>query len=297
MEYVLNMFFIMNELILHVNHSDDAKERAKTFGYKDGMLIQFEEGYLAKKCLVLQEMNFIKNNYSKMNSLFSDDLVVELLGTVDEQLIPEDSNEAIKIVYNKDYIKCDHKPPFYLLMKDLTAGYKKRCLLDIKIGKRCWNLGKPDDFIQDKKEKIAHCGIIHLDLRATGCEWFDDGGVRHCVRRKWGFDASYEEYIKMLKSFFRYAETNKYYLEKLEKLIKSVEIAEREYRMRFYSTSVLFSYDGDNPSNCDMRIIDFEKCYIYIDDVIKNFQRETIEDCEDGVLNGLHNLSKLISNL
>ena len=287
----------MNELFLHINHSEDALERAKTFGYKDGMIIQFKEGYLAKKCLVLQELNFIKNNFFKMNSLFPSDLLVEVVGTIDDQLIQENINDVIKINYNNDYLKTDHKPPFYLLIKDLTSGYKKRCLLDIKIGKRCWNLGKPDDFIQDKKEKIANCGIIHLDLRATGCEWFDSDGNRQCVKRKWGFNASFDEYQKMLKSFFRYPETNKYYLDKLERLIKIIEIAERDYRMRFYSTSVLFSYDGEDPSNCDMRIIDFEKCYIYIDDVIKNFPKETIEDCEDGVINGLNNLYKLIADI
>ena len=283
------------KLILHLNESDDAKERAKTFGYKEEMLFQFTEGYLAKKCLVLQEINFIKNNFYELNSLFTPDLLVEVIGTVSQSLTK--TQNRLEIQYNPNFIEDQHKPPFYLLMKDITAGFQKRCMLDMKIGKRCWNLGKPDDFIQDKKEKIAQCGIINLDLRSTGCEWFDENGKKQYVSRQWGFNAPHEEYQKMLRAFFRFKDTNMYYIEKLKKLYKIIEIVEEKYNMRFFSSSVLFAYDADDPTKCDMRIIDFEKCYIHIDEVIKQFERETMEDCEDGLLVGLSNLINLVSEI
>lgn len=80
------------------------------------------------------------------------------------------------------------------------------------------------------------------------------------------------------------------FIERLKQLIEAVE--DEDHRYRFYSTSLLFIYEGhieegDTDVLCDMRMIDFAHTFPYCEGDPK----------DDGYLFGLRNLLQLFKQI
>jgi hypothetical protein len=62
-----------------------------------------------------------------------------------------------------------------------------------------------------------------------------------------------------LTDFFRFPEMIPVFVEKLARLKAALSCLRDALDTRFYSSSVVVVYDGANPANCDLRMLDFEK--------------------------------------
>ena len=278
--------------IFHVDNSESVQKRFDTFRCKKSYILQ--EGFLAKFCLKPNELNFIRKN-NKLK-IFPADIISTTVGVVDKQELVFDENDEIEVDFDTDFER-EHIAPFYLIIADITSGYKRRCLFDIKIGRRHWDIGAKQSFVAKKKAKVANSIVNEIKIRPVGCEWYDDEGNRQTETREWGFDATLEEVNRVFRNYFKYPEVRKFFLAKLNKMYETAVLAREKYGMKFYSVSVLFSYDDADPTKRDIRLIDFEKCYTNVDEMIKKYSWETLEDTEDDFQEGIKNLIDMLSSI
>lgn len=148
-------------------------------------------------------------------------------------------------------VQRDSRVSYFLLLEDLTAGMKKPCIMDLKMGTRQYGVDATAKKQKSQQRKCAQTTSRELGVRVCGLQVWDAKLEEYVFRDKY--------YGRSLKagSEFQEALTRFLYDGKdrssilrhiptvLQKLSKLEVIARRLRGYRFYAASLLVTYDGD----------------------------------------------------
>ena len=133
---------------VHVDDSPAKQLRSRIFGHK-GVIIPFKEGVIAKKCRILQELQFYLDYAGWLHDYLPSDLVPEVEGISDG--IAEEANEVTLKMKRPTSVPSFKSTP-YLIMHDLADGFTKPAVLDVKLGSRTWAFGASPEKAARMKE-------------------------------------------------------------------------------------------------------------------------------------------------
>jgi hypothetical protein len=135
----------------------------------------------------------------------------------------------------------------YIVLEDLTCGFKRPCVLDLKLGTRQHGLNASETKIKSKTAKVNSTTSKTLGLRLCGMQVYKPYQSESVFRDKYFGrkldDTSFEE---NLKSFF----DNGLHLrtDAIRTIIKRLEllfdVLSTQSKFLFYATSILLVYEG-----------------------------------------------------
>ena len=155
----------------------------------------------------------------------------------------------------------DLKGSRFIRLEDLTAGFKKPCILDVKIGQRGWgDDAKPKKINVELKNNPLQA-LVGFRLSGMKVERLDGSRVRK--DRYYGKKLKLGELPEALRLYLDNGKAVRRDL--IPAFLKRLKDMERwfatQQQFRFYGTSLLFIYEGDpsaeDPNRVDVRMIDF----------------------------------------
>jgi hypothetical protein len=153
----------------------------------------------------------------------------------------------------------------YVTIEDLTYGYAKPCIMDIKMGTS--SVG--DDATPEKRanmeKKDKMTTSVSLGIRIIAMKVFQTKTQDYKLYDKpWGKKVTPDAMLDSLKNYFDNGEeVRKELIDRFIELIKKIQTwmsTQKEYR--FFSSSLLFIYDGVKPTDgkelkVNIKLIDF----------------------------------------
>eukprot|EP01055_Gregarina_sp_Pseudo9_P003599 Gregarina_sp_Pseudo_9__3598@NODE_375_length_3014_cov_10_087731_g354_i0_p2_GENE_NODE_375_length_3014_cov_10_087731_g354_i0NODE_375_length_3014_cov_10_087731_g354_i0_p2_ORF_typecomplete_len447_score41_70IPK/PF03770_16/7_9e49_NODE_375_length_3014_cov_10_087731_g354_i016742954 len=184
----------------------------------------------------------------------------------------------------------------YLILEDLLSGYRKPCIIDIKLGRLQRTLGATPEKLRRQLEKSLKTTSNALGFRLCGMQSYNAKSDAIIYRDKyWGRKLKRDRIDTALKEWFsngiccHYDLVHMIYL-KITSLIRAI----REVKSyRFWSSSLLWFYDGaymeaeKRRKTLDLRLIDFANVIRLPDNPTPDMD----------MLLGLENLAKFLANL
>lgn len=232
-------------------------------------------------------------------------LIAQLNRKYDLKLSADQNNEVRTYLVNgrKDLLNS-----LFILQNDINSTHNLTwpvSTMDLKIGIRSWRLGASKNKAERRAKKNSRGpngkyhfrvrGALYLEKKNEGSNCFT------AVPREFGETCTEEELITVLTDFFKYKDQIPAVIDKLVKMNEKCKALEEDYKVRFYSSSVVFMY-------CDRSItkktgdqvvctlLDFEKAYVHTD-VEAKAMNIPFEECNDGVVDAISNIIKLLQTL
>ena len=289
-------------ITLHIDDRPEMRLRSQIFGHP-GVIIPFTEGFVGKQQPDPIELNFYQS-YNTSSSLLFDslpkDVVPELEGIGSDSEIDK---TFVRLKLTKTFSENDIPHCQVLLLKDLAAGYSHPAVLDIKLGVRTWELGANPDKIERRKVKYMTSSAGKMDFRIRAAIWHSSQpkkwksyqGISY-VTRDFGNRCTQQEMILFFIDFFHFPNLIPFYIQKLREIHSALSNLKEKTDVRFFSTSVLFAFDEDDPTKMDCRLLDFAKTYFNIKKTAAKYN-EDINDCEDLILPALEHLIEILDSL
>ncbi|CXJ14155.1 inositol polyphosphate kinase, putative [Plasmodium berghei] len=162
----------------------------------------------------------------------------------------------------------------HIILEDLVNGFKRPCVLDIKMGKRQRKIGASLEKKKRQVEKSFKTTSHSLGFRLCGCQHYNKLQDTLFYKDKyWGRSLSKENIPWAIRNWFwngslLYDELIPILLEKLHVFFNCI-VELRHYR--FWSSSLLWVFDGglsdkkERSNSLDVRMIDFANT-IYLQD-------------------------------
>lgn len=232
-------------------------------------------------------------------------LIAQLNKKYDLKLSADPNNEVRKYLVNgrKDLLNS-----LFILQDDINSTHNLTwpvSTMDLKIGIRSWRLGASKNKAERRAKKNSRGpnGKYHFRVRgALYLEKKNEG--QNCftaVPREFGETCTEDELFTVLTDFFKYKDQIPAVIDTLEKMNAKCKALEDDFKVRFYSSSVVFMYcDRSITKKTEDKIIctllDFEKAYVHTDVEAKSMNIP-FEECNDGVVDAISNIIKLLRTL
>lgn len=198
----------------------------------------------------------------------------------------------------------------YIVMEDITHGFRRPCVLDIKVGTRAYGDHADALKIQGQVNKVNATTSGSLGVRLMGVKVYQPNTRNYVQIDKYeGRRASKEQFVSHLETYFRSStgalktKVIAGFVERLQELLRAFT---EEVVYRLYSTSLLFVYEGDEEveeqeqkesldggkegdscgTRMELKMIDFAHTYL-----LEN------RDQDDGYVWGLTNLINILEDL
>ena len=207
----------------------------------------------------------------------------------------------------QELAKQETKGKQFIILEDLTYGFRYPCILDMKIGTRQYGLNASHEKRERHKTLCASTTSSALGLRICGMQVYKTSVGKFYFENKYqGRLLTVETFTESLLRFFHNGERilGEYIPIFMGKLQRLIDCLEQLPRHRFFSSSLLFVYDSDaTPESAALKMIDFDNSTVDI--MQEDLGQESDEDSlleeahspDRNCLFGLYNLRHLLENL
>lgn len=165
--------------------------------------------------------------------------------TGDFEMIPRPVNPK------EAQVQRDTRVSYFLLLEDLTAGMKKPCIMDLKMGTRQYGMEATVKKQKSQQRKCAATTSRELGVRVCGLQVWDAAIQEYVFRDKY-YGRSVKAGLEFQEALTRFlydgvdrSSILRHIPTVLLKLSKLEVIVRRLRGYRFYAASLLVTYDGD----------------------------------------------------
>lgn len=183
----------------------------------------------------------------------------------------------------------------FLLLENLTWRRKRPCVLDVKMGTRQYGDDAPESKRKSQNLKVEKSTSGTLGIRLCGMQVFQISTNRYLCRNKYyGRSLSDDGLRQSLAQFFHNGINlrTEIFAPLLDQLNRLLAIINQLDSFRFFTSSLLIIYDGLEPYDIDVRVIDFAHATHH--DITSD---SPYIGPDEGFIFGLNNLIEMIEEL